>query len=301
MKSNGKKPSENIDALIFIDTNIFLDFYRLSNNLQLDFLKLIEDNKEKIIMSSQVFMEFKKNRQTTIIKTLEEFIKNGNLNISFPSIIRDESFYEVKELIEKLKSKYKENVKRFNDIYKDPENMDEVYKVVNSLSKEKDLILLTHEHQDYKQIFDLAYQRFICGFPPRKNDDTSIGDAINWEWLIYCSKKFNKDVIIVSRDGDFGKKLGSEIYINDFLRDEFKEKTEKIVLLTSELTTAFSILDVEISNEMITEEANLLAEYRPFSILNSPSILDDLQQSLDNSMWVGDKSFLFKDVIKKTY
>src|SRR5580765_7471463 len=40
--------------------------------------------------------------------------------------------------------------------------------------------------------------------PPRKPNDTSMGDAINWEWIVECAKTLNGSVIIVSRDRDYG-------------------------------------------------------------------------------------------------
>ncbi|MCF8320976.1 MAG: PIN domain-containing protein [Flavobacterium sp.] len=59
-----KKSTEYIDALVFIDTNILLDFYRIrKSNISMKYLEEIEKHKELIIITSQVEMEFNVNRQ----------------------------------------------------------------------------------------------------------------------------------------------------------------------------------------------------------------------------------------------
>lgn len=55
------KKKETLDALIFIDTNILLDFYRIrKSNVSMKYLEEIENHLDLIITSSQVEMEFKK-------------------------------------------------------------------------------------------------------------------------------------------------------------------------------------------------------------------------------------------------
>ena len=60
-----------MDALIFVDTNILLDFYRVrSGGGGLELLGLIEAHKDILITGSQVEMEYKKNRQRVILEAL---------------------------------------------------------------------------------------------------------------------------------------------------------------------------------------------------------------------------------------
>jgi len=60
-----------MDALIFVDTNILLDFYRVrSGGGGLELLDLIEAHKDILITGSQVEMEYKKNRQRVILEAL---------------------------------------------------------------------------------------------------------------------------------------------------------------------------------------------------------------------------------------
>jgi hypothetical protein len=65
------KTTNKLDALIFVDTNILLDFYRVrSSNVGLELLDLIEEHKNIIITGSQVEMEYKKNRQRVVLDAL---------------------------------------------------------------------------------------------------------------------------------------------------------------------------------------------------------------------------------------
>lgn len=85
-----KEKPQNLDALIFIDTNIFLDFYRMrKSDVSIKYLQEIENHKDLIITSNQVEMEFKKNRQEVILETISEVKKNVNINLSVPTILSD--------------------------------------------------------------------------------------------------------------------------------------------------------------------------------------------------------------------
>ena len=82
------KKSDKIDALIFIDTNILLDFYRIrKSDISLKYLQEMENHKGILILTNQVEMEFRKNRQKVILETITEVnkISAGNLNI--PTIL----------------------------------------------------------------------------------------------------------------------------------------------------------------------------------------------------------------------
>ena len=62
-----------MSTLVFIDTNIFLDFYRIDVlEAGLSILDHIKLNHNLMITSSQVEMEFYKNRQKVIIDELQE-------------------------------------------------------------------------------------------------------------------------------------------------------------------------------------------------------------------------------------
>jgi len=57
-------------TLIFVDTNILLDFYRvIGRQGSLGILERIDENHDRLFTTSQVEMEFKKNRPSVILES----------------------------------------------------------------------------------------------------------------------------------------------------------------------------------------------------------------------------------------
>lgn len=262
-----QKATNKKDALLFIDTNIFLDFYSFDKEMSMKFLEEIKIHKDIIITTRQVEMEFKKNRQKRLLEafSLMSNYNAGNYKIlevlGNSSEIKDKIngatktiTLELKKLPEKMKSLFAD---RANDI---------VFQTINLIFKNKSAYNLKEINDE---IFNLSQKRFTLGFPPRKDSDTSIGDSINWEWIIKCGEISKKDIIIVSRDEDFGKKLFGQPYLNDFLFEEFQDRTggKNKITITDKLTTAFTQVEIPVTQEMITEEDK---------IKSSPEFLDPL-------------------------
>lgn len=232
-----------MDNLIFIDTNIFLDFYRIRNSdISLKYLNLIDNNHDKIIVTDQLEMEFKKHRLEIIQETLKA-LKPPDINSSVPPAIVSD--IEPAKIIEKLKAQAQKQHKKLKDrihtLLENPISSDKVYQTLQRLFKDKNSDLNLHrENSEKYRIRRLALKRFFLGCPPRKKSDTSIGDALNWEWIIKCCTDKNKSVIIVSRDSDYGIHFDNKSIINDFLNQEFKDRisNRKKVLFTNKLSFA---------------------------------------------------------------
>lgn len=78
------------DFLIFIDTNILLDFYRVRGRESgLLILKHIDENLPRFITSSQVEMEFKKHRQRVILESLGLFKPPDWGGLQLPAFISE--------------------------------------------------------------------------------------------------------------------------------------------------------------------------------------------------------------------
>src|ERR1044071_488878 len=76
-------------SLVFVDTNIFLDFYRVrSREVGMSILRHIDDNHPHLIMTGQVEMEFQKNRQAVILES-HRGIKPADGSPSIPSILAE--------------------------------------------------------------------------------------------------------------------------------------------------------------------------------------------------------------------
>jgi hypothetical protein len=65
------KKSERELPLLFVDTNIFLNFYRARGEAGLHLLKRLESLAHCLIMTDQVEVEFVKNRPNVISDTLK--------------------------------------------------------------------------------------------------------------------------------------------------------------------------------------------------------------------------------------
>jgi len=253
---------KNFDALIFIDTNIYLDFYRIRrSDISMSYLDLIDKNKKHIITGSQIEMEFKKNRQKVILESLKKFKTPDWNNLSAPALLEEsQAMQQIKKKKKEIGTQQKKINEKIEKILNNPSQNDKVFTTLNRLFRYKSKTNLDRENKIRFKIRNLAKKRFVLGYPPRKNDDISIGDAVNWEWVIYCAQNSSKDIIIVTRDSDFGAIIKSKSYLNDWLRIEFKERVsrKRNIFLTDKLASAFKAIKLPVSKAMVEEEARIL-------------------------------------------
>lgn len=85
-----KTAKDEMDALLFIDTNILLDFYRdRKSDISIKFLEQIEACKDRLILGSQIEMEYKKNRQHVILESLGKFGSPDWGKLSAPALVSE--------------------------------------------------------------------------------------------------------------------------------------------------------------------------------------------------------------------
>jgi hypothetical protein len=252
--------------LIFIDANIFLDFYRQpAGNTGLSLLEKVNDHHDAIITGDQVEMEFKKNRQK-VIQTFHSQMKVSGANFPLPAFLAGSKQEEALQALRKRLEKHAEDIKvDIAGVLKDPHTADPVFRVAEKLFRADTELSLSRKKPERKTIRELAEKRFELGYPPRKPDDTSIGDAINWEWMLACVEKLDRDLIIVTRDRDFGVALGDGSILNDWLQKEFTDRTKRnrSVTLTERLADAFAAISVPVSKEEVAQENALIAKLVP--------------------------------------
>lgn len=280
-----KKKIEKLDALIFIDTNIFLDFYRIrKSDVSMKYLEEIEKHIDLIITTSQVEMEFKKNRQSVILESIGEVKKINNVNITVPAILSDAKAVEMIEKSKKtIAKKQKELKERIEKILKSPNYNDPVFKSLQKLFSNSSEINLNRENKIRFSIRNLAKKRFLLGYPPRKKTDNSIGDAVNWEWIIKCAENTGKHIIIVTRDSDFGCTYESDSHLNDWLKQEFKQRIsqKRKIILTDKLHFAFQLVEIPVTEEMIKEEEEVIStSLRNYNAHNLQEAIKRLQENL---------------------
>jgi len=262
-----------LKKILFVDTNILLDFYRTRNDAGLSLLEHLNSISDKIVMTFQVEMEFKKNRQRAILEGQKELKRIEK--ISRPGLFSDAKAVKALEKnIEAANKRIDALHTRLAKVIENPSVYDPVYKVCQRMFNKADALNLTRDHDRKSFIRRKAMRRFLLGCPPRKQNDTSIGDAINWEWMIECAEKQKAELVIVSRDSDYGVSHEKKSFLNDHLRQEFSDRISKKrkVYLYTRLTEALKNFKVEIQpQEALAEEEILSQDQRkalgPFSFL----------------------------------
>ena len=216
----------HLQKLLFVDTNIWLDFYRARNEAGLALLAHTESVSAKIIVTYQLEIEFKKNRQSAILEGMQEL--KAPAQVSRPGLFSDakasamltKSIKEAEKRVKALKAK-------LTKVLENPAVHDPVYKACQRIFHRGGDLVLSRDDKTRHMIRRKAFRRFMHGCPPRKKNDTSIGDAINWEWMIYCANAQNAELVIVSRDSDYGVYFDNRAYVNDHLKQEFSERVSK--------------------------------------------------------------------------
>lgn len=228
---------------IFIDTNIFLDMYRA--NLQSDIstlLGFIFKNKKYFITTEQSINEFTRNRRSILEQALESFKKTSRVDRSFPSFLRSLSnFKNHEETLSKYSIQRQAMIDEIQDKIDDVDK-DMIYTKFMKLCNPNCIISTT------KEIIDLANHRKLSGNPPT-SDKYTCGDEIIWESLLYYETERKEDLIIVSNDKTFAKN-------REFLVTEYKRKIEKKLMLCNNISDAYRLVGVTLSNDIIRAEEN---------------------------------------------
>lgn len=255
-----------IKKLLFIDTNIWLDFYRAKNETGRALLNHAEVVKDRIIVTYQLESEFKRNRQAAILEGMQELkspapiSRLGIFSDVKASAILARHMKEADKRVKALKQ-------RLTKALDNPAVHDPVYQACQRIFHREDSLVLTRENKIRYVVRRKAFRRFLHGCPPRKRNDTSIGDAINWEWMIHCAKTQNAELVIVTRDSDYGIQFDNKAYVNDHLKQEFAERVsrKRALLLYARLSEALKHFEVPITPQEeqaeteITESKPLLA------------------------------------------
>lgn len=226
---------------IFIDTNIFLDFYRYNKNDNISNLKdEFKKYFEYFINTKQSYDEFFRNREKTInefIDTLKSQINplyDGNFLSSLNGF---EDYYENMKLANKsIKCMIDKCSELIFDFEKDP-----VYSLY---------LLFCHNTYDRtRDIIDRAIKRKYIGNPPTSNKNTCC-DEIIWESIL---ENCHDDLIIVTRDKTFNENY-------NFLKNEYNEKNGKKLLIVELISDAIRLLGDDPSNNLEIIEKNILLE-----------------------------------------
>jgi hypothetical protein len=257
-----------IRKLLFIDTNIWLDFYRSQNEAYVGLLDKVEGIKDRIIITHQIETEFKKNRQQVILNSVKLLKDHTPKKVPSIGVLAEaQQFKGVGKDIESACKRIKKLQDKLVAMLERPSDNDKVFQAAHRIFHRNDQLVLTREEKDKdlrKLIRDRAERRFMHGCPPRKPSDTSFGDSLNWEWMIECAIKRNAELVIVSRDADYGITYDGESYVNDHLRQEFSNRVsqKREILLYQKLSDALKHFKIQVTAEQAKAEQQFM-EFLP--------------------------------------
>ena len=251
-----KKKNKSIH--LYIDANIYLEFYRFAKDDIEELHKLIElikDEKIVLYLPKQTFDEVYRNRENVINGELKKFKKISDLlKVNFPAFTRYfDEYEELKDILAKASEKHKELYKKTLEVAKEWKfNADQVILELMNIVKH---VKITHE------IHDKALKRFQKGNPPGKKKGNTIGDEINWEALKE-EVPDGEDLYLVSGDSDYESAL-REGKISVFLAAEWRNYKKGNVHLYNSLTDYFKNnfpdikLAVDIEKNRLIEQLGL--------------------------------------------
>lgn len=207
-------------ATIFIDSQLYIDLYRLSSGKEL--LAPLNEQKDYIFITEQIVNEVNRHKLHEAIDLFKKCQIVGGTNCTLPDHLFDDSGAAVKSIRKKLK-----NAKA---------NIDEAIEELNSaiiqtlrdISRSDDVVskalaplfakAITHKPEEWER----AKVRKARGVPPGKTRD-SVGDELNWEQFIGFVKTHKKTKVwILSRDSDYTQQWAKGALLNPTLYSELR-------------------------------------------------------------------------------
>jgi len=209
---------------LFLDTNIYLNFYHYSDD-EIDELKkilvLIEAWKLKLFVTDQLINEFNRNREAKIQDALKIFLEWKFKN--FPNLIKGEVDYDNLVRAKKDYDKYKKNIQK-NIKSRILEYSLDVDKIISELFD------ISKKYTMNEDILMKAKNRYDVWNPPGKGN--SYWDAISRELLLSKFPEW-EELIFVSNDKDYRSIIDNN-KINPFLvQERGKQKETDLIFYPS--------------------------------------------------------------------
>lgn len=215
---------------LFLDTNVYLGFYKLSGDDLEELKKLaigVRDGGTTLLLTQQTRDEFERNREKAITDSLD-FLQKAKLPLSYPRLIQ--SYPDYQELRKTLQ---RYEVLRDSLLVRAREEAATHSLHADSLIK--DLWDQVTALERTSEAVEAARSRVRLGNPPGK--EGSLGDAVNWEILLTAVPE-GEDLLIVSGDSDYRSPLNNDS-LNGFLEAEWVESKKSNIALYPSLSALF--------------------------------------------------------------
>lgn len=200
---------------LFVDTNVFLDFYTLSAEDIEELRKLatlVQQGSVALYVTQQIRHEFLRNRDKKIRDTLFQ-INEGFQALNAPSFLADYPAHQnLQEAINHYEYYYTKLVDQFTHDAK-THNL-----LADQLIAE--LFQVSHFIPFSQETYNTAAQRVYLGDPPGKH--FSFGDAINWLSLLERVPD-QQDLYFIGGDKDFSSAIDRHDF-HQFLLSEWQQQ-----------------------------------------------------------------------------
>lgn len=211
---------------IYIDTNVFLDFYQAATDRMVVFRELMA-RVESIVVPEQTIMEFRRNRAKRLIQLADQVEKSARVSIHTTSVVRELPDFDQWA---KARDTVKLHAKRISDQLKKwahDDSSDPVYQEFVKLYVHGTTISTPIDAVSKAQTGKLL------GAPPTSPDKHTIGDEVIWETLLQAC---DSNLIVVSRDRTF---LDNEA----ILKSEFRiDGKRELIAITGSLAEALKLI-----------------------------------------------------------
>ena len=282
---------------LYLDTNVYLSFYHLSNDdlEELDKLSVLtKSGSLSLYLPEQTKNEFYRNRDTKIADAIKRFKDNKFDNV-FPQIVKDydQEYKLMKQAVkehEKNKQIILEKIK--GDIVDKKLKAD---LVIEELFKNAKVIPFS------PSLLENAKIRYDLGNPPGKNK--SYGDAINWESLLSVIEDFD-NFYFISDDKDYYSEYDINMFnsyllmewnkrmpltqfkyyksLSSFFKEQFPEINIATEIHKEQLITKLS------KSSSFSETRNILRELKDYDDFTSKQINDIVYSAITNNQifWI---------------
>ena len=234
---------------LFIDANIFLDFYMFTNEdlTKLEQLvRLIESEKIDLLLPRQIMNETYRNRERVINDSFKKF-RQEKFTLNFPSYCKEYEQYDpMKDCLKQLKEFHNKMIEKLQS------DVEEERLLADVLIRE--LFDSATKMENTPKLVGLARKRVELENPPGKKG--SIGDAVNWESLLMQVPR-NKDLYFISNDSDFRSPIGENRF-NEFLQKEWGTNKKSELHFYRELSEFFRDNELEIDLKIENEKDDLI-------------------------------------------
>lgn len=212
--------------MLFIDANIYLEFFKSRQTKLKKLLPVLESLKDDIFISQQIADEVTRNKIKVSSDSLRDYVNS----YKSPSARLPEHLEEGDEKVveewnkssSKLTSDYKASKVALSDVTEHLLNKIMKSEDAASISLAKLFEAATQPTDDNKL---KAKNRKEVGNPPGKATDP-VGDELSWEQLL---ETYNGEspLWIVSADNDYSSSVNKKRFLNAFLFNEIKQKIGK--------------------------------------------------------------------------